>query len=349
MRLDIKGKTPRISASSVVYCACVAYTRVHRLLRILSLLQGARGWNARALAHECETSVRTIYRDIEQLQAAGIPVHFDAKANRYRVSGSFFMPPVHLTGEEALALSALCEHISKPERIPFLKPAWRALHKIESQLPQEIRDDVAARSRSITIRTAKAMPPDGYGDVYDKVQSAIASGKALQCRYEPATGERAATSGNMEFLLYPYALFFAVRAWYVVGKRSDRKELRSLKLNRFSSVAMTNESYRVPPGFDLDKHLGNAWRMIRGGADVKVELWFTPEFATTIADTLWHRTQSVEWHPDDSCTFRCTVSGLSEIEWWVLSMGPNCIVRKPRELAKRVRDLASATAGLYSA
>lgn len=327
----------------------MAYTRVHRLLRILSLLQGARGWNARALAQECETSVRTIYRDIEQLQAAGVPVHFDSKANRYRVNGSFFMPPVHLTAEEALALSALCEHISKPERIPFLKPAWRALHKIESQLPQEIREDVAARSRAITIRTARAMPPDGYSDVYDNVQAALASGTALRCRYEPATGENTGeNSKNEEFLLYPYALFFAVRAWYVVGKRSDRKELRTLKLNRFSSVAMTKETYQTPAGFDLEKHLGNAWHMIRSGSDIKVELWFAPEFATTIADTLWHRTQTIEWHKDDSCTFRCTVSGLAEIEWWVLSMGPNCIVRKPRELVKRVRDLASATAANYT-
>jgi len=71
-------------------------------------------------------------------------------------------------------------------------------------------------------------------------------------------------------------------------------------------------------------------------------------FAQTMADTRWHPTQEIEEHPDGSSTFRCTVDGLDEIVWWVLSMGPHCVVKSPPELAQRVRDLADRTAANYA-
>ena len=87
--------------------------------------------------------------------------------------------------------------------------------------------------------------------------------------------------------------------------------------------------------------------MIRGGKTYKVELDFDPEFAETIADTHWHATQEVIWHDDNSITFKCTVDGLEEIVWWILSMGPHCLVKKPPELAQQVKALAAAVVEKY--
>lgn len=327
--------------------------RVHRLLRIITLVQSEREWTPKRLAQELGTAERTIYRDLDCLKTAGVPIVFDHETNQYRIVGRYFMPPVHLTAEEALALSALCEHIGEHEQIPFLRPAWRALHKIESGLPSEVREELSGRTRDITIQTGQAMPSDGYRDVYDTVQEALARRRRLVCKYESLRESAAAGQGidgagdsDPEFELCPYALFFSVRAWYVIGARSDRDELRCLKLNRFTKVRLTDRPYMVPMEFDLDSYLGNAWRMMQG-QEVDVEIWFDAAFAQTMADTAWHRTQEVQWHEDDSATFRCTVAGLDEIEWWVLSMGPHCVVRRPTELVARVRALAAATAAQY--
>jgi predicted DNA-binding transcriptional regulator YafY len=78
-----------------------------------------------------------------------------------------------------------------------------------------------------------------------------------------------------------------------------------------------------------------------------VELHFDPEFAETIADTHWHSTQEVIWNDDQSITFKCKVDGLEEIVWWVLSMGPHCTVKKPKELIEQVRKLASEMVARY--
>ena len=322
-------------------------TRVSRLLRIICLIQSGQTWSPKALAEELGTSERNVYRDIDQIKGAGVPVTYDKSAQTYRIDGQFFLPPVRLDLEEALALAALCESISESEQIPFLSPAIRAMQKIEAQLPRDITEDLRERLSALAIRTARAMEPDGFKDVYDRVVQAIADRRSLLCKYDAAASSEPDFDPDAEFDFEPYAVFFAVRAWYAVGRRSDRDGLRTLKLNRFNKFSPTERPYEIPASFSLDSHLGNAWNMINAGPDVDVELIFDPDFAETIADTRWHPTQETEHLEDGSCRFTATGAGMDEIVWWILSMGPHCQVVRPPELAECVRQLAARTAGLY--
>jgi len=321
----------------------MAYSRIHRLLRIITLVQSRSDWNAARLAQECETSERNIYRDLEQLRAAGVPIDFDERVGGYSMRRDFFLPAVHLTGEEAMALSLLCEHIAQREQVAFLNPAWRALNKIESMLPRDIREELSTLRGSVAIRAAHASPPDGHKDVYDRVAEAIRARRALECRYDSTNPD--SPSGE-PFRFEPYALFFGERAWYAIGLHAGHNEVRSLKLSRFLACAQTEATYEIPEDFSVDAYLGDAWRMIRGPR-CEVEIWFDPAFAQTISDTRWRPNQRFEEHEDGSATFHCVVDGLDEIVWWALSMGPHCVVKRPRELAERVRDLAASTAHHY--
>lgn len=322
----------------------MAYTRVHRLFKIITLIQSQSGWNAKRLAVECAVDERTIYRDFEELTAVGVPHYFDDRTQGYRIRPDFFLPPIQLTPEEALALAIICEEIAGKEQIAFLKPAWRALAKVEAHLPQGLREEISEVGRQIAIRMAASMPPDGHEDVYETVQRALAQGRALECRYDSGSARR----GDEDFTLDPWLLFFCVRAWYVVGLDGKHQEPRTFKLSRFNAIRISEKEARPPREFTLESYLGNAWRMIKGARDIQVQIRFDAVFAPTVADTLWHRTQSFDWHEDGSATFHCTVSGLDEITWWVLSMGPHCRVQAPLELAERVRDLAVRTAAVYA-
>lgn len=321
--------------------------RIHRLLAIITLVQTDRDWTPKRFAEHFDVSERTVYRDIDTLRSIGVPLDFDPSIGGYRINRSFHLPPVHLDAEEALALALLAEHVGGTDAIPFMRPAWKGLHKIESVLPAAVREELRAGAESIEMRTAPAMPSEGYDDVYERVRLALVRRRRLHCRYEAANSSRD-DAGEL-FELEPYRLFFCVRAWYVIGARSDRDGLRCLKLNRFSKIEVTDRPYAIPDDFSLEGYLGRAWRMIPGDEDVEVEVRFDAEFAQTAADTRWHETQEVEDHPDGSCTMRFTVSGLEEICWWVLSMGPHCEVVHPPALRERVRELAVATVERYAA
>lgn len=315
----------------------VDYSRIHRLLKILTLIQSEKGWTCRRLSQECGTTERTIYRDMKMLEGAGIPYFYDEQARGYAVRRDFFMPPVQLTLDESLALSALSEHVGKREQVPFTRAAARAITKIRGQLPASIRDELEQIEPHVAIHLAAGMPPEGAADVYETVRGALTNRTALRCEYESIGGNGKAPA---LFLLRPYTLFFSQRAWYVVGHHAGHDEVRCLKLNRFSRLEATKEPYQIPRTFSLNKHLGNAWRMIRGKKSYDVKLSFDKDFAETISDTHWHATQQVTWNDDGSITFECKVDGLDEIVWWVLSMGPHCVVKKPKELAGQVKLLA---------
>lgn len=321
-----------------------AARKFHRVLHLLTLIQGRPGWNAEQLARELDVDVRTIYRYLDDLEVTGIPYYFDKESNGYRIRANHFLPPIQLTSDESLALSVLCSNVAGKDQIAYLKPAWRALHKVEAQLPAAVREQLGKIVPHVAIQTAQAGATDGWQDVYDTIHAAIESRRILRCVYEPAAESK---DDGQEFDLEPYALFFSVRAWYVVGRHSARDAVRHLKLNRFVQCRITPQLYDPPADFSLDRHLGNAWRMIRGERDFDVEIHFDPEFTPTMSDTQWHRTQRIEFNEDGSSVFRCTVSGLDEIVWWALGMGPHCRVIAPAELRDRLADLARRTAAHY--
>lgn len=318
-------------------------TDIHRLLRIITLVQHRPDWDPDSLASELRITKRTVYRDIDKLRAVGVPIEFNKKKGCYSIQGEFFLQPLQLTPEEALALTAMCEHVAKSEQIPFLRPAARAIEKIRAQFPPEMELELARITDHMVIQTAPTAAAEGHADVYERIKSAIASQQALECRYESPRHADGDT-----FIFEPYALFYGVRAWYAIGRHGKHDQVRCLKLKRFGPMTPTDQTYTIPPGFSVRKYLRNAWAMIPGDSDHKVELRFEPSIAETLADTRWHGTQEIEEHPDGSITFRCTVSGLDEIVWWVLSFGPSCTVVAPRQLSDRVRDLAIRTAGLYT-
>jgi proteasome accessory factor B len=320
------------------------YARIHRLLRIFSLIQGTQGWDAKRLAKDCGVSVRTLYRDMKTLTEAGIPHRYDPATRCYQIDRAFFMKPVDLTLDEALALIALGEHIGGTEQIPFTRAAVRAVAKLRCQLPESLRRDLDGLDDKLAIRLSQSEQPDGAQDVYEKIRHALTSRTALMCRY----GSPPAGNGAGAFEFRPYALLFSQRAWYAIGHHGGHKEVRCLRLSRFDEIKATDKAYRIPSEFSIDKHLGLAWRMIRGNKRYDVAIDFDAEFAETIADTHWHPTQEIEWHGDGSITFKCKVDGLDEIVWWVLSMGPHCRVKKPAELRQRVAELAAGIVKQYA-
>ncbi len=325
-----------------------SYTRVHRLLRLIAAIQSKRGLDAADLARLCEVHQRTVYRDLETLNGSGVPCSYDADERGYRVAPGFFMPPIEFTFEEAMAIVALLEEVGDGAQIPFLGAAARAAEKLRSQLPAAVLDSVEPIDGHIQIDLARSSGDDSCRDVYDDFRVAIAQRRIVLCSYESAKPGRN-RSADETFEFRPYALWFCQRAWYCVGHHGGRDAVRRLKLNRFTSVHITDRPFAIPDDFDLHQDLGLAWRMIRGEQRYRVAVRFEPGFADAASETRWHPTQQEEWDlAAGTVTLHFTVDGLDEIVWWILGYGPAAIVLEPPELADKVRDLARATAERYA-
>jgi predicted DNA-binding transcriptional regulator YafY len=320
-------------------------SKIHHLLRLILLLQQDRAGNAGQLAESLGVVQRTVYRYIDALKEMDLPIRYDASERRYRLGREYFLPPVHLTPSESLALLALVEQVAGSEQVPLTRPAMLAIEKVRSRLNGKVLRELGDTPDRIHIRLAAGSDadPEQLQDVYDRVARAIRDRRKLRCRYDSVNG-----TGSDWFVLQPYHLWFEQRAWYCVGLHETHGEVRNLKLNRFSAIELTASPYAIPDDFSIEAHRGDAWRMVRGGRTFDVSIHFAREVAETVTDTRWHPTQrDFEYHDDGSVTFRCRVDGLDEICHWVLSYGAWAKVIEPGELAERVAAMAAATAARY--
>lgn len=317
---------------------------LHRLLHELVLLRGHERWTPKSLGKHFGVSEKTIRRDIKKLTSTGFGVAFDRSKGGYRLGSGTFLPPVQLSLAEALSLIVLCEDVAGRDQVGLLEPAIDAMSKIESLLPASIKSDLDAVMDHVEIRLARSGSTESERAIFDQVRDAIVTETVLRCRYKSAKGSEPQRSFEFE----PYALWFGVRAWYAIGHHRRRDALAALKLRRFQRIDALNETFKRPADFSVDSYLGNAWQMIPGDQEHDVELHFDAEFAETIVDTRWHKTQEVTRRADGGASVRFRVAGLDEIVWWVLSMGRHCRVIRPKELCERVKREANAAARQYA-
>ena len=245
-------------------------------------------------------SRRTAFRDIEALRAAGVPVVFDEDRDRYSIPGTYFLPPINFTPAEALSLVALANELGRSDRLPFYEPARTAARKLEGSLPPALRDELRQMTRAIHIQPTPVSPLAAKQEFYQQLIDARAKRRVVRIEYNSLTEwERIQTK------LRPYHLLFCRHSWYVIGRSSLHREVRTFNLSRIESLETLPFKFTIPRGFSLERHLRNAWQLIPGGgADDHVVVRFQPLVAQNVGEVLWHKTQQLEFQPDGTLLYQ---------------------------------------------
>lgn len=289
-------------------------------------------------------SRRTVFRDLATLREAGVPLSFDEDSQRYQIASTFFLPPTNFTPAEALSIIGLANQVGGRRQIPFNESARSAAIKLECSLPHALREELSAVNKSIQMDLDPVSDLKDKEKFYQTFVDAIAKGTVLKTSYESLTEWE-----TIETKLRPYQLLFSRRSWYVVGRSSLHREIRTFNLARFSAVEATGQCYKIPKSFSLKKYLGNAWHLVpEPGPDHLVVVRFQPLVAQNVAEVVWHETQEVKFLDDDCLEFRALVSGLNEIAWWILGYGDQAEVLKPAKLRKLVARRAANMHAIYN-
>lgn len=318
-------------------------SRIYRLIELLGVLQAGRGHNAAQLADLCRVSRRTIYRDLHALRTAGVPVQFDPERLAYSIAGSFFLPPTNLTLEEALALIVLCYELGSEHGVPFQRPARAAALKLGSTLSGSVRDAIRPAAEAVRVRLEQINPLSGKAPVYEQLMQAVARRQDVRIEYESFFENEL-----IQTRLSAYRLLFARRSWYVIGRSSLHRAVRTFNVGRIRHIEMLASRYTIPPRFSLDRYLGNAWHLIpEPGGRQDVHARFQPLVARNVAEVRWHKTQRLNFNDDGTLDFRVCVDGLNEIMWWLLGYGDQVEVLAPAELRAMMRRRIDGMVQLY--
>lgn len=216
--------------------------RAGRLLSIQMLLETRGRMSARALAEALEVSIRTLYRDVDELASAGVPIF----AERGRAGGFALMPgwKPTLTGlTPAEAQAVFLSGLAGPAADVGLGPqVERARLKLLTALPAAWREDAERLSARLYLD-----PVDWYREAdatpaLATVAAALWSERQLSLRYE--SWQRTARR-----LLSPLGLVLKAGAWYLVAAQTD--QARTYRVSNILEAEVLDTRARRLRGFDL--------------------------------------------------------------------------------------------------
>ncbi len=304
--------------------------RIARVLRVLQLIRSRGRWDANAIARELECAVRTVYRDLEVLQVAGVPWTYDKETSCYRLRPDFQFPVVNLTDDELLG-QATATAATKAAGLDVTKGAKPTTDKVVANATEHTHALLQEAQQFTEVLDLKLADHSRHLDFIRTVQWALIEKKQLTGQYESPYEAK-----PVKVTLHPYRLCLIKSAWYLIGKVRGDEQPRTYRIVRFKSLRMTDDTAVIPRLFDLREYLGNAWSVYRGAESYDIELLFTKEAASVVTETIWNHTQNTRRNSDGTVTMTFTVDGLDEIVRWIVGWAGRVKVVKPEALRKKV-------------
>jgi predicted DNA-binding transcriptional regulator YafY len=218
--------------------------RADRLFEIVQHLRGRRLTTARQLAQWLEVSERTIYRDVADLAASGVPIDGEAGVG-YRIRPGFDLPPMMFSFNEIEALVIGARVVESWGGPTLAQGARSALAKIAAALPADKRT---------ALESSRLFAPGFFvdplpGERLEQLRVALRERRTVAISYRDAQG-RASTRE-----LRPLGLFFWGDAWSLAAWCELRGDFRNFRLDRISAIEMREARFADEPGRGLEDYL----------------------------------------------------------------------------------------------
>ncbi|MFK8032253.1 MAG: helix-turn-helix transcriptional regulator [Gammaproteobacteria bacterium] len=216
--------------------------RASRLLSILILLQLRGQLTAEYLAEEFEVSVRTIYRDIDALSAAGIPVYGDSgPGGGFRLSDGYRTKLTGLDPDETEAM-LLVGLPGAAQAMGLGDAANRARNKLLVALPGTDRDKASRIAGRFHLDTAEWYRAARPTPLLVRVARAVLDRQLLVMNYQSWTARR-------DWKVEPLGLVLKAGNWYLVA--NENKKIRSFNVADIHALDVLSDRFSRPKKFDL--------------------------------------------------------------------------------------------------
>jgi predicted DNA-binding transcriptional regulator YafY len=302
------------------------------------------------LADELEVSVRTIYRDLEALSTAGVPVYAEAGPNggcqlvegyRTRLTG--------LTANEAEAL--IVSGVPGPVGELGLGTVLGAAQlKLLAAMPTELAERASLARHRFHLDAPRWFRGGRNEPYLAEVAAAVWHDQCINVRYRHPGADSAVTRH-----LDPLGLVLKAGVWYLVARRDG--ELRTYRMSRVEGVQLLEERFDRADDFDLARFWQASVEHYETSApDIEVIVRASPKGHARLRHHLQRRTNGgngpehdASGDESDDAWVRCTVAfeTLDEAYAELIQLGPEIEVREPEVLRSRLAETAAAMATLY--
>ncbi len=306
---------------------------------IQTLLASRKGKSAAQLAAVVECGWRTVYRDLEALQAAGFPLYTEKKDGRSTWSLLETVDkniPLPLSPTELMALYFSRSMMGVLRGTVFYDSLESLFAKIKATLPPEYLTLLSRIEQSLAVISRPYKRVGKLRDMIERISQAVAQKKYIQIAYYTMSRKK-----QTRRKVAPYKIWFFDGTFYLIGNCGLRQDIRIFALDRIKQLEQTDESFEVPADFDIDDFMKASFGVFHG-KPVTVRVRFAPEVAEYIREKVWHASQRIEPLPDGSILFEAQVAGTAEIKFWLLRWGSKAVVLSPPSLRREMLQEAEA-------
>lgn len=295
------------------------YMQINRLFGIISVLLRKGRVTAKELSERFEVSIRTIYRDIDVLSSAGIPIYTtQGKGGGISLLDEYVLDRQLVSEEEQFQILSALESIQEVEQ-HSIEPAMEKLSGLfKLPFPNWIAIDFSDWSET-------------KQELYLTIKQAILKKKVLRFEYYNSIGEKTIR------MVEPFTLWFKSSAWYLRAWCLTKQEIRIFKLTRMKQVKCLEKTFTKR---ELIESIAEGRQTTasskRKGEIIEFTLWIDKSQAFRVYDDF--EEHEIIKQPDGSFFVR---AGYIEDEWvysFIFSYSCYAKVVEPEELKQKVAD-----------
>ncbi|MBC8570332.1 helix-turn-helix transcriptional regulator [Zongyangia hominis] len=301
--------------------------QIHRLFEMVYLLLGRRRMTARELAERFEVSERTIYRDVDALSAAGIPI--------YTVKGKG-------GGIALLDDFVLNKSLLSPEEQTEILSALEGLHAVSGQEGERLLGRLSAlfqreESGWLDLDFSHWGSSPEEKERFGQLKAAILQHRRILFDYDSAVGERTRREAE------PVQLCLKSRVWYLKAYCLKRESYRLFRVSRLHHLTVTDTLFsprpQPPPPLEAPYDGKNP------PPTVRLKVWVAPHFAYRVLDDF--SPEMVKRREDGSLLITACFPMDNWVTGYFLSYGDGALVLEPDWLRRELAALLHRTLALY--
>jgi len=221
--------------------------RADRLFDIIQILRRKKLVRAQDLAEKLEVSERTIYRDISDLMASGVPIEGEAGVG-YILRG-YDLPPIMFNEQEIEALVLGVRIVESWADPKLAEAAGGVIAKIEAVVPDRLRRHME--------ETALLAPADHLAEPIlidpGELRLAVRNRQKVRIAYRDANDQRSRR------IVWPLAVAFFGPVWILASWCELRRDFRSFRLDRMSELSVLDDIFEPEPDRTMEDFLNSGW------------------------------------------------------------------------------------------
>ena len=218
--------------------------QIDRLFQIVLILLNKKTITAKKLSEHFNVSIRTIYRDIEALSFAGIPIYsLRGKNGGIKLLESYVLDKSLLSSKEQNEILYALESL-KSSNYPDVDEVLKKLNLIFN------------KSSDYWIEVDFSRYGSNDNTLFNNIKKAILNSQAVKFTYFNTNGETSQRTVN------PLKIWFKEKAWYLFAYCQKKNEIRQFKINRIKNLTLTNEYFERILSYDKNGKLFEAANLI---------------------------------------------------------------------------------------